>query len=317
MVRKRPEHLPHAESVAACATEARVSIFDRDLQRLAGVLQADIVGTRPEACQYADASVGHDNLESPVCCGVDDQSRIRPLAMAEDIVLKLAHGSDDGSRERLGESCDDRGLLGTACPESPEIGAIALGLVSPERERARPRPKVCPGDLISTYGVIERYRKRRLERDRGEQVGCLAPCQQDFDERSDSAGSGNAHRTHARQLSGLRRPQQVVGASEVTDQIMSLLLQFAHVQRPRPNERGVLDWQPIAIGCRDRPLSRFHSRLPPNTRQRLISFPTLSGASGKSQLICNFNGGSPRIPLDRGTGRDRKRARPIHLNVDV
>ena len=36
--------------------------------------------------------------------------------------------------------------------------------------------------------------------------------------------------------------------------------------KTRPNERGVVDWQPIAIGCRDRPLSRFHSRLPPNSR---------------------------------------------------
>ena len=44
----------------------------------------------------------------------------------------------------LGESSDDRGLLGAACPEGPEIGAIALGLVSPERERARRDRKFVP-----------------------------------------------------------------------------------------------------------------------------------------------------------------------------
>jgi len=176
MVRERPENLPYTVSIATCATEARIPVFDCDFQRRAGVLQADIVGTRLEACQYADASIGDNDLEGPVRRSIDNQPRIRLPAVAEDIVLKFAHGSDDCSREWLGKSCDDRGLFSAACPEGPEFGAIALGLVSPERERARLRPKVRPRDLISTYGVIERYRKRRLECDRGEQIRCFAPC---------------------------------------------------------------------------------------------------------------------------------------------
>jgi hypothetical protein len=69
--------------------------------------------------------------------------------------------------------------------------------------------------------------------------------------------SGDPHRAHPRKLARLRRPQQIIRAGKITDQITTLLLPITHAVSPRLNNQGVSDRHPNDIGCRDRPFAAF------------------------------------------------------------
>jgi len=285
MVRQRTEHLTHTEPVSAGASETAVAILHRHLERSAGILQLRIIGAFAQARQHADAGIGDDDLEGSSHRRIRHQARFRPATVAKDIVLQLTHRPDNPGRDWLRETRSHRGLLGPARPQRPLITAVAFGIVSPQRERADPCSKLVAENLAA--------RERRLDRDceTGQQgdprelhrIG--APGHENFDQWADPARARHSHGTKTFQSAGLGRPQEIVGAGEIADQLPTSLLRIAHLG-PLAVPRRAAD-PSIDSGCRIRPLVALHNRSASKRAPRLRMRGVSAARSSVSSPVCD------------------------------
>ena len=265
MVRKRPERLPHPKSIPTRPAEPRVAIFDRDPQRCAGVSQIDVVGVFAEACQNTNACVRNDDLKAVHSCGIGSQARVGIAAVTEHIFPEFAHCPDDPCCEWPGKAdCDSR-LLSTTTPQGPAIGAITFVGVASQWKHASARSERGAANTTGAYCVFDSRRERGFELHRCEGQRHALPRHQHFDQRPDPAGARDAYRTHLRQPSRLRRPEQVIGASEVADHVVTLLPGIDHVLNPRSIETTIVTLNTVSTGCPDRPATRPNSRFPSMT----------------------------------------------------
>jgi hypothetical protein len=231
MVCQRSEHLAHAEPIAGCPPEARVTVLYGNHQCGPSVQDARIIGILAKARQNTDPRVGDDYLEAAFGCGKSRKTCLRHSAVQKHIILKFAHGTNDPCREMLRKSDRYRCLFSAARPKGPMIGALALKREPPKRKGTSPCAKFRSCNPALRYRTLDGYRERRLDRDVPERFRRCSPRHQNLYKWSNSAGPRDPNRPHVCQLARLSRPQQIVGAGEITDQALTALVRICHAVR--------------------------------------------------------------------------------------
>jgi hypothetical protein len=234
VVRKRSEHLPHAEPGAAGVAEARLAVLDCNPEGGARINEVAIVRVLAQTGQHADPGIRDDNLEAAWRRGKGYQASLRPAAMSEDIVLQLAHGADDGRGKRFGEPNCDGGLLSSASPERPLIRSIASLSELRQRKRTLACGIAVARDRATVECVFDHRRERRGEANLGEQGGVFAARHQHLNEWAEPTGALDVDLPQCRQVAGLDGPKEIISTGEVAVQLVILSRRCGHPADPPP-----------------------------------------------------------------------------------
>ena len=102
-------------------------------------MKIGVIATFTKACEHAHAGVSDDDLQDPWRRRIGDEARLGLAAMTKHVLLKLAHGADDSSGDKLRKAGCDRGLLGADRPQRPQVGTVAFGGVATQGKHASAR----------------------------------------------------------------------------------------------------------------------------------------------------------------------------------
>jgi len=235
MIGQRAKHLTHSEAVATRASKARFAVLHGNLKSTPSVGYVCIACALFKACQHADAAIGDDDFKGISRGGVDHEAGLGPLAVQKNIVLQLAHCSDDRGCQTAGKTDGDSRLLGAASPQCPKIRICVRRGNSRQREDAGAGLIAFPCYMPPTNRLVDDAGERCCKFHVRESRGIAATRQHHLDQRSHNSGAQHADAPHSRKRRGLRGPSQLIGDAIVADDLARHIRWLFHNELPRQN----------------------------------------------------------------------------------